>query len=343
MNIGFISMSEEQDQNGKEENNLNKNISNESEDIVNKIENTESIENGSDDFQEYMREMEFLKTDFSDLEDLDLEEIEEMKEAIFEVQQAEIGENEEINIIQQSLNLEEQTIDEVEGSKDTSVEINEIIIEEPKIEDKEDQKESMLIDFSDLGKTDLNELLEMKKAVESVQQEELTSKRGKSKENQSMELSDELDRKIQEELGKKKKKEKKTITTEEDFIKYAKDRRDKIWYHALNYLAFKVEDHTSSKYLLYDMLKQDTSKSPLDPLPEHQFYFGLGYLLRLNIENNQIVRYLGAGKFRIQYDIESIKKIIEEAGPPIITKPIIKDETQKKYFKDFLSDDFSDI
>ena len=91
------------------------------------------------------------------------------------------------------------------------------------------------------------------------------------------------------------------------------------------------------------MLKQDTSKSPIDPIPEHQFYFGLGYLLRLKIENNQLVRYLGGGKFRIKYDIESIKRILEDTGPPIITKPVIKEDVQKKYFKDFLKDDFMDI
>lgn len=315
----------------KEENTINDRNSN---------QNKEDL--GLDDFQEYMKEMELLKTDFSDLNELDLEEIEEMKEAIFEVQQSEEMKEETINEVQQ---IEEASVQETlvqEASiHEALVEENEII-EEP-ILDNSDQKESMMIDFSDLGKTDLNELIEMKQATETVRHEDLSSKSEKSKTNQTAGISDELEKRIQEELHKKKKKEKKQIITQEDFIKFTEKRRDKIWYHALNYLTFKVEDHTSSKYLLYDVLKEDTSKSPIDPIPEHQFYFGLGFLLRLSIDNTQIVRYLSGGKFKINFDIEIIKKILEEAGPPIITKPVIEDDVKKNYFKDFLKDDFTDI
>jgi hypothetical protein len=106
-------------------------------------------------------------------------------------------------------------------------------------------------------------------------------------------------------------------------------------------LTFEIDDHTASKYLLYDVLKEDTSKSPIDPLPEHQFYFGLGYILRLKIGKEQIVRYLGKGKFRINYDVEKLKELLKKAGEPIITKPTIEEEKKKKMYREFLNDDFS--
>ncbi|MEJ2249183.1 MAG: hypothetical protein P8Y97_05925, partial [Candidatus Lokiarchaeota archaeon] len=124
---------------------------------------------------------------------------------------------------------------------------------------------------------------------------------------------------------------------------YFKTRRDKIWYHALYYLAFEVEDHIASKSLLYEMLKEVTSKSAIDPLPEHSFYFGLGYILRLTLNERQIVRYLSGGKFKINVNFETIKRILEETGEPISTRPIIKEEKKKEMFRDFLKEDFTDI
>ncbi len=294
-------------------------MSDKKENVVNDQEKEEEDQQneenqGTDDFQEYMKEMELLKSDFSDLEELDLEEIQEMRDAIMEVKEIE----------------------------DDIVENNEVI-EEPTLSEELQEKEAMMIDFSDLGKTDLSELIEMKQAIETVKQETMSSKGQRLESDQTRGISDELEKKIQQELSKKKKKEKKTIITEEDFLKYAEKRRDKVWYHALYYITFKVEDHTASKYLLYDVLKQDTSKSPIDPIPEHQFYFGLGYLLRLSINNTQIVRYLSGGKFKINIDIKIIKKILEDSGEPIITKPVIENGLQKTMFKDFLNDDFSDI
>ncbi len=257
-----------------------------------------------DNYEEYIKEMENLKTDFSDLEEMDLDEIQDMKEAIEQVKED-----------TPPVNEPSQTEQEVQSESSA-----------PQV-DVIDKKEEMMMDFSDLGKMDLDELLQMKEGMEAVKEEEkggLADVKGRESHEGT---SDELERKIQDELRKKKQKEaqreKKEIQTEEDFIDYIKAKRDKIWYHALHYLAFEVEDHTASKYLLYDVLKEDTSKSPIDPLPEHQFYFGLGYILRLKIKQNQIVRYLGDGKFRIKYDVDKLKKILEQAGEPIITKPTI--------------------
>ena len=103
---------EEQD-NEDQESNIEK--SNQTIKILDQNKETEHL----DDFQEYMREMEFLKTDFSDLVELDLEEIEEMKEAIFEVQQTETSEDEIMDIIQKSSEVEEQITDDIEETEDT--------------------------------------------------------------------------------------------------------------------------------------------------------------------------------------------------------------------------------
>ncbi|GAG56775.1 unnamed protein product, partial [marine sediment metagenome] len=131
--------------------------------------------------------------------------------------------------------------------------------------------------------------------------------------------------------------------TPEKFLDYIKNRRDKIWYHALHYLVFNIEDHIASKALLFDVLKEVTSKSPIDPIPEHKFYFGLGYILRLNLNDKRIVRFFRNGKFKINTKVEILKEILEEAGEPISTRPIIKEEEKKKMFKDFLGEDFLDI
>jgi len=282
-------------------------------------ENNEAKKNNSeedDDYQSYLNEIAHLKSDYSDLEELDLEEIEDMKQAISQVRD---GEEvfEEKDLEGESLPPDEKT-------------------------ETLDTKEEMMMNFSDLGKMDLNELMEMKKAVDAVKQEESVPKEGKAVQESSSSLSEDIEKRIQEELlEKQREKEKKEVITEDDFLEYIKDKRDKIWYHALYYLTFEVEDHTASKNILYEMLKEDTSKSPIDPIPEHQFYFGLGYILRLKIEQKRIVRYSTGGSFKIDYDVDTIKELLEKAGEPIITKPKIEEEKKKRMFREFLEEDFS--
>jgi hypothetical protein len=91
------------------------------------------------------------------------------------------------------------------------------------------------------------------------------------------------------------------------------------------------------------VLKEVTSKSPIDPIPENQFYFGLGYILRLELNSRQVVRFKRDGKLKINVNVETLKNILEEAGEPISTRPIIKEKEKKKMFKDFLDEDFHDI
>ena len=275
-----------------------------------------------DDLETYLRDMKALETDFSDIEDLDIEELQEIQEAIEKVKEGEELPKEEISI-------EEKT----EGIE---------IIEEFK--EEQEFKEVMISDFSDMDEIDFDELREMQEAIETVKHEEVdTVAEGEGEIESSQRISKELEERIKQELLKRKEVEEKEIVTPENFLEYIKNKRDKIWYHALYYLVFSVEDHTASKALLFDVLKEVTSKSPIDPIPEHQFYFGLGYLLRLNLNEKQIVRFLKDGMFKINVNIEILKEILEESGEPISTRPILKEEEKKKMFKDFLDEDFLDI
>ena len=277
-----------------------------------------------DDLQAYLKEMEILESDFSDLDDLDLEELQEMQEAITKVK-----EQEELSGGEFIIDTEENVGIEMEQREDL---------------DYRERKEAMVRDFSDIDEIDFDELREMKLAIESVKQVELKSSAGEEGEIEpSQEISQELEDRIKQELLKRKEEEKEEIITPEKFLDYIKNKLDKIWYHALYFLVFEVEDHIASKSLLYDVLKEVTSKSAIDPIPEHQFYFGLGYILRLTLNNKKIIRYKSGGKFRININIDMLKDILEVAGKPISTKPVIEEGVKKKMFKNFLEDDFLDI
>jgi hypothetical protein len=287
-------------------------------------EETEEEENQlrEDDLEAYLREMKALESDFSDLEDLDMEELQEIHDAIEKVKE---GEEEPL----ESLDREEYT------SEGMSTE---------ELKDQEHVKETMISDFSDLDEIDFDELREMQEAIESVKQEEIMEISKPEGETQYVpEVSSELEERIKQELLKRKKVEKKEVISPEKFLDYVKSRRDKIWYHALYYLVFNIEDYIASKTLLYDVLKEITSKSPIDPIPENQFYFGLGYLLRLTLNDKQVVKFQRNGKFKINVNPDTLKEILEDAGEPISTRPIIKEEEKKKMFKNFLDDEFLDI
>jgi hypothetical protein len=283
---------------------------------------TEENQLEEDDLEAYLRDMKTLETDFSDMEDLDFDELQEIQEAIEKVK-----ESEELH--------------------DDSMISNEIISEEILVEEiksQEEVKESMISDFSDMDEIDFDELREMQEAIESVKQDELqevAKPEGEIQYDQA--VSKELEDRIKQELLKRKKIEKKEVITPEKFLDYIKNKRDKIWYHALYYLTMNVEDNIASKTLLYDVLKEVTSKSPIDPIPEHQFYFGLGYILRLTLNERQVVRFLRDGKFKINVNVDTLKEILEQTGEPISTRPIIEEKEKKKMFKEFLNDDFLDV
>ena len=295
---------------------------NENQDQGSEKQDIEELEGEEDDLETYLRDMKALETDFSDLEDLDMEELQEIQDAIEKVKEGE--ELPEVEIIDKGISEEEIIIDE--------------------IKEEQEFKEAMISDFSDMDEIDFDELREMKEAIETVKHEQIEVLGDQEGVIQSTPtVSSELEQRIKEELLKKKEAEVEEIITPEKFLDYIKDKRDKIWYHALYYLVFNIEDHTASKMLLYDVLKEVTSKSPIDPIPEHQFYFGLGYILRLNLNDRQVVRFLKDGNFKININIKKLKEILEQSGEPISTRPILKTEEKKKMFKDFLDEDFLDI
>jgi len=282
------------------------------------VKEEENIED--DDLKVYLEEMKALESDFSDLDDIDMEELQEIQEAIIQVKES------------------EKLPGAGKSSEKFSSEDNKVEIREEK-----EFKEAMITDFSDMDEIDFDELRDMQDAISTVNQEELQgSPNGESVIQPTQGISKELEDRIKQELLKRKEVEKEVITPEK-FLEYIKNKRDKIWYHALYYIVFNVEDNIASKALLYDVLKEVTSKSPIDPIPEHQFYFGLGYILRLNLNNKQVVRFLRDRKFKINVNIENLKDILEEAGEPISTRPVIKEEVKKKMYKDFLNEDFMDI
>ena len=280
-----------------------------------------------DDLDLYISEMKNLETDFSDLEDIDLEELQEMQDAIAKVKELESLQNEEI--------IEEEISKEYE-SFETDIQTTER-------EDYLKQKEAMINDFSDIDNIDFDELQEMQKAIETVKQEEnQTTENITSQYPTSSVDSSELEERIKQELLERKQKIKKEIITPEKFLERTKNKRDKIWYHSLHYLVYQAEDNIASKGLLYEMLKEVTSKSPIDPIPENQFYFGLGYILRLTLNDKQVVKYLKGGKFKINVGIKGISDILDEVGEPISTRPVLKEEEKRKMYKEFLTDDFFD-
>jgi hypothetical protein len=280
------------------------------------------------DLETYLSDMKNLETDFSDLEDLDFDELKEMQEAIAKVKELESLENEEAT--------EEGISKELE-----------LIRSKPQISEREEyiaQKEAMISDFSDLEEIDFDELQDMQKAIETVKQEDSQLTGEEILQTPvSRGVSSELEERIKQELIERKKEKAKEIITPEKFIERAKNKRNKIWYHSLYYLVYQAEDNIASKVLLYDMLKEVTSKSPIDPIPENQFYFGLGYILRLTLNDKQVVKYMKGGKFKINIGLKGIREILEEVGEPISTRPILKEEEKKKMYTDFLKDNFLDI
>jgi len=268
------------------------------------------------------KEMKSLETDFSDLDDLDFEELQEMQDAIAKVK--------ELDSEGKDIIYEEPQLDEIASEQQRS-----------ESEDYKAQREAMITDFSDLEEIDFDELREMQEAIETVKSEQEQVEEGGI--SPKSDISSELEDRIKQELMERKIETDKTVITPTKFLEYLKNKRDKIWYHALYYLVFQAEDNIASKELLYDMLKENTSKSPIDPLPEHQFFFGLGYILRLTLNEKKVVKFIKGGKFKINIGMKGLKEMLEESGEPINTKPMLKEEEKKQMFEDFLKDDFSDV
>ncbi|MBD3350488.1 MAG: hypothetical protein GF364_03280 [Candidatus Lokiarchaeota archaeon] len=278
-------------------------------------------------------------------------------------------ENEEKNATEDDAdNPESEEI--VEDTEDEDI-VEEIDIEDSKYADidvdDEDSVKSMLMDFSEMEDFDVQELIELQSAMEEVK-ESVEGKEKKEKEIegeteeqkledideypgwgmygegdfQPAEISDELREKINRELEEKRKKEK--VRSEAEFKEYCKNKKTKIWYHALWFLIFEMEDHQATKKTLYDALKEVTSKSAIDPIEEHKFYFGLGFILRLSMMGEKVVLFDGERlKINKMVGVDLLTDILVEVGEPISERPTISEDKKKEMFLDFLTDDFSDI
>jgi len=291
------------------------------EEIDEKIDKSENEEDQNIALETYMKEMDMLSEDFSDLSDFDIEELQDIKEAIEEVRRGKMKEE-----------ISEDQTEEAAVSEEISIEDSELMA-------YLDEREQLSQDFTDIQELDLDELKDMKEAIATIKSE---TENIEAIEKSEHPISEGLEQKIRLELEKRKEIQKKKEVTVEDFQNYIKDKREKIWYHSLYHLVFGTEDHSALKEGLYDILKETTSKSPFDDIPQQQFYFGLGYLLRLKLYDKDIIRYKG-GKFKININVDTLKRILEENGEPISRRPIIPKDEQDKMISDFLKDDFEDI
>ena len=291
------------------------------EEIDEKIDKSENEEDQNIALETYMKEMDMLSEDFSDLSDFDIEELQDIKEAIEEVRRGKMKEE-----------ISEDQTEEAAVSEEISIEDSELIA-------YLDEREQLSQDFTDIQELDLDELRDMKEAIATIKSE---TENIEAIEKSEHPISEGLEQKIRLELEKRKEIQKKKEVTVEDFQNYIKDKREKIWYHSLYHLVFGTEDHSALKEGLYDILKEVTSKSPFDDIPQQQFYFGLVYLLRLKLHDKDIIRYKG-GKFKINVNVDTLKRILEENGEPISRRPIIPKDERDKMISDFLKDDFEDI
>ena len=193
-------------------------------------------------------------------------------------------------------------------------------------------------DFDDLAEMSEEDLREMQEAIaENLEQEPLAVEP-----EFHPEIDADLEQKMQAELAQKQKQKGKPTITKDQLIEYLGERRTKIVYHALWWLAFESEDHEASKQIIYDALKEVTSKDPVEPLEEHKFYFGLGFILRLKLLDQKIIQFK-QGKLKLTVAIPMFQDMLRIIGDPISERPILSSKEKNKMYTDFLSDDFLDI
>ena len=155
-------------------------------------------------------------------------------------------------------------------------------------------------------------------------------------------ISNELQQKIEDEMRLKAEAAALPPVTREEFIQFVSLKREKIWYHAIWYLVFSIDDHVATKKALFAALNAVTSKSAIDDVKENVFYFGLGPLLKLRLEEANVVRYRDQ-TFRLNMKVEKISEVLQAIGEPISPRPQISAESQKDMIDKFLGDDFLDI
>ncbi len=261
-------------------------------------------------------EVEDSSSNILDETEIKVQNLEEIKKSV------EPTETEEVKPVKIEINQEEQEND--------SNDIENELLEFADLDDLEGLSEDDLKDMQEAIAENIDDFGESEELQEKI------------KEEFKPEISEDLELKMQEELEKKKKAQGIKTITKEKFIEYLSVRRNKIVYHALWYLVFNMEDHQAAKTTLYEGLKEVTSKNPVEPIEEHKFYFGLGFILRLKLIDQKIVEFK-KGKLNIVANVDTLKSILNIVGDPISDRPILTSSEKKTMFDDFLKDDFLDI
>ena len=301
--------------------------------------------------QEIIQEQEI--TEVPEIEESESEkpEIEDSEPEEPETNETELGEpevTEDQEITKQAEITQEQEINEDQSD------INEITpnitpesIQPEGILSDDELMEQELLEFADFDSLDdlsEDDLADMQQAIsENLLAEDGQEIAEPEKPEFKPEIDEELEAKMQAELELKKVSRGIKEVSREDLIEYLGERRTKIVYHALWHLAFNVgEDFILSKQMLYEALKEVTSKNPVEPLEEHKFYFGLGFILRLKLGLEKIIKFK-AGKLQIAINPKVLQEILLLIGDPISERPILTTKEKNKMFEDFLGDDFLDI
>jgi hypothetical protein len=175
---------------------------------------------------------------------------------------------------------------------------------------------------------------EVQSENEALTQEALEAIESGSLSLEDMEISEELALKIQEQMEKKEAETEKLFVSEDDFIEKNQNALSKIWYHALYHLVFKTEDGKATKRGLYESLKDDVSTSPIDPMPEHMFQFGLSALVKVMLYDKPVCTF-EKGDFLLQVDKRKIQELMVKIGRPLSRRPVITKKEEKKMFNDF--------
>lgn len=248
--------------------------------------------------------------------------------------------------VSDSESLDEEFIDEEEGSEgyDEEKQIKDELLAFSELEELTDQD---FADMEDAIAENLTEETELEEIASEPSAMDLDQENSESVDQDDIpafapEIDDDLEAKMQAEIQKKKKEMGVKTVTKEKFVAYLSTRRNKIVYHALWHLVFNVEDHTASKQALYEALKEVTSKNPVEPLEEHKFYFGLGFILRQKLYDEKLIQFKD-GKLKLMSNPDHLKEILMMVGDPISDRPILTKTEKKHMFEDFLNDEFLDI
>ncbi|MBD3186894.1 hypothetical protein GF325_08720 [Candidatus Bathyarchaeota archaeon] len=225
--------------------------------------------------------------------------------------------------------VEEDIIDPEEHDHFIAEEMDEMIDDGESLFDSEDDLQEIFSAMNEVREDEEKLIQDTVEKIESGQSE---------MEEQLGQISEDLADKIQMELQARGVEQQENFVTEEQFIKDHKNDLEKIWYHCLFFLVFNSEDGTATKKGLYESLKFTVSKSPIDPIQEHMFNFGLSALIKIQLYDKAIVSFKG-GTFTLQVDRKKMQELLLAVGRPLSKRPVITEEEEQDMFDKFFNTD----